>query len=285
MNVVCLRKTNTLISNDCRHAESAWNLVFNKGFGSDFPGRLRDAVVKEAKLGNTLDSVFMDSPLSKIGTDQAEALQEFVETGEEKLSELLRGKEGDSIMCSSNLRRALSTLTIGMWERLKRTQEKIYVLSSLQEITFNVDGVSLAKPGLAPQLSDTELNSLYGGGDASKFDPDRYYDCAFNAGNKPVFTTGIERMQQFCAWCFEQEASTIIAGGHSLYNRFFFKTFLPKSSSHESKVKKMQNCAVVSMTLKKGKKKNKTWYAIDEDSVDVVYLGFEEKKKKKKKTA
>lgn len=266
-----------------RHAESAWNLVFNKGFGSDFPGRLRDALVKEGKLVNTLDSVFMDSPLSKIGTDQAEELQQFLETGETSLSELLRGNEGDSIMCSSNLRRALSTLTIGMWDRLKRTQEKIYVLSSLQEITFNVDGVSLAKAGHAPQLSDTELTSLYGSGDTSKFDPDRYYDCTFNAGNKPVLTTGIERMQNFCDWCFEQEAGTIIAAGHSLYNRFFFKTFLPKDSKHISKTNKMANCSVVSMTLKKGQKDNRTWYAVDEDSLQVLYLGFEEKKKKKKK--
>ena len=253
----------------------------NKGFGLDFPGRLRDAFVKEGKLITTLDSVFMDSPLSEIGARQAQDLQKFIETGETELSEVLRGNEGDSVLVASNLRRGLSTLTIGMWERLKRTQEKILVLSSLQEITFNVDGVSLAKPGKPPQLSDTEMRALYGTSTkgVAEFDPNRYFDCSLNGGNKAVFTTGIERMQQFCDWSFTQKAGTIIVGGHSLYFRSFLKTFLPKDSKHVSKTAKMQNCAVLSLTLQRGTKNNKPWYAIDEQSIGIDYLDYEEKKK------
>ena len=247
----------------------------------DFPGRLRDAFVKEGKLVTTLDSVFMDSPLSEVGAHQAQELQKFVETGENELSEVLRGNEGDSVLVASNLRRGLSTLTIGMWERLKRTQEKILVLSSLQEITFNVDGVALAKPGQPPQLSDTEMSAIYGDGSktAAEFDPDRYFDCSLNGGNKAVFTTGIERMQQFCDWSFGQKAETIIVGGHSLYFRSFLKTFLPKDSKHMSKTSKIQNCAVLSLTLQKGTKNNKTWYAVDENSIKIEYRDYEEKKK------
>ena len=40
--------------------------------------------------------------------------------------------ESKSIICSSNLRRALATTTIGLWGRLKRTQEQVWVLSELQ---------------------------------------------------------------------------------------------------------------------------------------------------------
>ena len=124
-----------------RHGESAWNVVFNRGFGASFPGRLLSAIFDELRVLPTLDSVFADSPLSVLGCRQAQELQNFVET-----HPLLRGSEGKSVVVSSNLRRAVSTATIGFLHRLKRTQERIHILSSLQEVTFNIDGVSLAKP-------------------------------------------------------------------------------------------------------------------------------------------
>mmetsp|Transcript_12307 Transcript_12307/g.15990 ORF Transcript_12307/g.15990 Transcript_12307/m.15990 type:complete len:315 (-) Transcript_12307:262-1206(-) len=222
-----------------RHAESAWNLVFNKGFGKDFPGRLGDALKKEGKLFSTLDSVFVDSPLSKLGTDQADGLQRFIETGDTEFNELLFGQPdaGKSIIVSSNLRRALSTCTIGFWNRLRRTQEKIHVLSSLQEVTFNVDGMSLAKPYHSPQLADDELAALdYHS--PEDFDADRYYNCSENHGNKEIKSSGYKRLVEFCDWCFDEkqdEYDNIIAAGHSLYFRFFFQYFLPKASTHVSK--------------------------------------------------
>lgn len=118
--------------------------------------------------------------------------------------------------------------------RLRRTQEKIHVLSSLQEVTFNVDGMSLATPYTSPQLADDELAALdYHS--PEDFDADRYYDCSENHGNKQVRSSGYKRLIEFCEWCFDtpqEEYDTIIAAGHSLYFRFFFQYFLPKNSTH-----------------------------------------------------
>jgi len=195
---------------------------------------------------------------------------------------VLRGSEGDSVLVSSNLRRALSTCTIGMWERVQRTQEKIHILSSLQEVTFNIDGVALAKPQGFPELCNEELGAF--GMTKDGFAPARYYNSSENDGDKPVNSHGIDRLKEFCAWCFRRDESTIVAAGHSLYFRYFFDTFLPKASAHVSRKLKMQNCAVVAFTLQKGRMKNgKTWYRIDEKSIRNLYLNFEQKKSKKSK--
>lgn len=266
-----------------RHGESAWNLVFNKGFNSTFPKRMGDALRNEASMATTLDSVFVDSPLDGEGCEQAQSLQDFVEKAEDTpLVKILRGSEGNSVICSSNLRRALSTTTIGLWERLRRTQEKVHVLSSLQEITFNIDGVALAKPGTAPQLSHVELAAL--GSDLKSFEADRYYDCSEQNGDKEIQGSGIDRMYEYCNWCFERKEPVIIAGGHSLYFRAFFQTFLAHESAHTAKKHKMENAAVVAFTLFKGTKNGKVMYKIDEASIEAMYLGFEEKKPKKSKS-
>lgn len=232
---------------------------------------------------NSRDSVFVDSPLSKLGADQANRLREFIQSNDDELGELLRGTEGDSIICSSNLRRSLSTCTIGLWDRLQRTGEKIHVLSALQEITFNVDGVSIAPPHHAPPLSNTELGALYESGDTSQFKPNEVYNCDDNNGDKDVKSEGINRLEEFCEWCFQQQVETIVAGGHSLYFRFFLKTFLAQASKHEGKLHKISNCGTVAMTLRKGTKNGKVWYEIDEDSIRPMYEGFEKKQSKKKK--
>lgn len=265
-----------------RHGESKWNLVFNKGFGPSFPVRLASAIGNEFKQSITLDSVFVDSPLSKEGCDQAKGLYKYIESGKDEVSAILKGTEGESVVCSSNLRRALSTCTIGMWDRIQRSQEKVKILSCLQEVTFNIDGVALAKPQGYPELCDEELDAF--GKTKESFHPERYYDARENDGDKPVSSQGISRIKDFAAWCFEREEPTVVAAGHSLYFRYFFDTFLPKKSLHESRINKMENCAVVSFSLHKGKTKSgKTWYSIDESSINASYLGFEQKKSKKKK--
>lgn len=251
--------------------ESAWNVVFNRGFGATFPIRLLRAMVREATLLPTLDSVFFDSPLSDLGATQALELQRFIET-----HPVLRGapEGGKSVLVASNLRRALSTSTIGFWGRLKRTpQEKIHILSSLQEITFNVDGVALAKPRKAPVLADEELNALEV--PRSKF---RYecYDVSENHGNKPVRSKGLDRMLEFCRWCFARDEPTVIVTGHSLYFRFFFQTFLPLASTHVGKTSKMGNGAVVSFRLWEGESGD---YVIEEETVEILHNDFELAKK------
>ena len=171
-----------------RHGESAWNVVFNRGFGASFPGRLLSAIFDELRVLPTLDSVFADSPLSVLGCRQAQELQNFVET-----HPLLRGSEGRSVIASSNLRRAVSTGIVGFLPRLKRTQERIHVLSSLQEVTFNIDGLSLAKPQCPPVLSDDEVHAI--GVRRADLHPERLLDSSENYGDKAVRGKGIARMQ------------------------------------------------------------------------------------------
>merc|ERR1712000_283632 len=80
-----------------RHGESAWNVVFNRGFGPSFLVRLFSAIAEELRLLPTMDSVFFDSPLASLGTQQAQELQKYVDT-----DPLLNGTEGRSIIVSSN---------------------------------------------------------------------------------------------------------------------------------------------------------------------------------------
>eukprot|EP00924_Labyrinthula_sp_SR-Ha-C_P010287 maker-scaffold_23-snap-gene-2.4-mRNA-1 protein AED:0.28 eAED:0.28 QI:200/1/1/1/1/1/2/59/369 len=284
-----------------RHAESAWNEVFNKGFNlqekngkKSFPNRLFSALGLEFKMLTSLDSVFFDSPLSVFGTSQVKDLRGFVN---EKLDDVITPNEKVCLV-SSNLRRAISTATISFWDKLhakpsdssgKLAQiEQIKILSSLQEVTFNVDGVSLAKPYSSPQLAQDELNAL----EIKNFAdfPEEIFECKDNVGNKVIRSSGMERMKEFCKWCFDpkqEEFDTILTSGHSLYFRFFFQFFLD-AEGHEAQKFKMENAAVVSFVLEEGETvdsegKKSIWYRIDPDSVEPLYLGFEKKKSKKEK--
>ena len=62
--------------------------------------------------------------------------------------------------------------------------------------------------------------------------------------------------------------------GHSLWFRYFMRTFLPASSTHPLKTGKIPNTGVVMLTLQQGQdKQGHTVYRIDPDSVEEVY-GF-----------
>lgn len=262
-----------------RHGESEWNLVFNKGFGPSFIVRLVTALVKEILMLPTRDSLFFDSPLNKEGAEQAQKLQRFLEDpssgnglpGQAGADHAALRGDKPSMVVSSNLRRALATTTIAVWPRLKRKDEKIKVLTSLQEVSRNVDTISVAEarttpviPGLARALDEKFL------------DLNTVFDVAEYAGNKNIFASnGLIRMREFSAWVFKNvpEGTTLIVGGHSLWFRYFFKTFLPARSTHEAKTKKMLNSGVVGFTLSR----DKSNYRIDPDSVDVVYGGFAKK--------
>ena len=103
--------------------------------------------------GQDRESWFYDSPLSDKGKGQAEGVRQFLRNDitystpkEARLIRLMLGdpvddKKGNqsgssSQLISSNLRRAISTLAIGMRDRLDRRLEgdSILILSQLQEI-------------------------------------------------------------------------------------------------------------------------------------------------------
>lgn len=300
-----------------RHGMSEWNLVFNEGKLFLLP-RLIAAIVRELfKCPSRVDSVFLDSPLSRAGEAQAEALQRFLECYQAKgqgaypdrVVSCLRGEEraASHVLVSSNLRRALQTGIIALWPRLVRGQqagnkgdaERVKVLSSLQEMSRNVDTNALAGKGALPTIPG--LRGLAGwdgakaAGAAAK--PDTYgphdiVDASTSHGNKGLFSKGAKRMDAFAAWCLGRpEDVVVVAAGHSLWFKNFFKLFLPSDAAEDGgsagsaagrrlaslmTTKKMKNCAVVSFVLEEGTTaKGKVGYRIDPDSIGNVYGGLE----------
>jgi hypothetical protein len=99
-----------------------------------------------------------------------------------------------------------------------------------------------------------------------------------NFGNKTRSFYGIKRLNAFADWVFKRDESTIIVGGHSLWFKSFFQTFLPFSSTHESKKVKISNSGVVSFILHQAQDIDGSFiYSIESNSISVVYGGFEKK--------
>lgn len=96
-------------------------------------------------------------------------------------------------------------------------------------------------------------------------------------GNKAVKSTGLARILTFNQWLFNHPCDdVVIVSGHSLWFRSYFKTFLSRGTAHPAAVKKMKNCAVVSLiVMSTTDSKGVTHYKIDEQSITPVYLGFE----------
>ncbi|KAG5179908.1 hypothetical protein JKP88DRAFT_268866 [Tribonema minus] len=102
-----------------RHGESEWNEVFNRGFGPSFLVRLVSALIREALLLTTRDSVFFDSPLSDTGIKQTQELVRFLQrpqgsVADPKVDEIVAILNGEaakgSVLTTSNLRRAIATV-------------------------------------------------------------------------------------------------------------------------------------------------------------------------------
>lgn len=279
-----------------RHGESDWNDVFNKGFGPSIFLRMGKAMFREAMLYPTGDSVFLDSPLNHEGFNQALELGRFIKASglrnnpdqnNEKFSELLTVLRGDSvnsftgqpalssIIVSSNLRRAISTCTASLWDRVSATKEKMHLLSSLQEISRNVDTRALSDAQSIPDLSRIAQYVPSFSTDAMQ-----YFDVTENFGNKSKSFTGIKRMRAFADWVFTRPEEVIITSGHSLWFKFFFGEYLPHSSTHVAKSTKIVNSGIVSFVLSRGTLDGAAVFCIEEESINTLFGGFEVKKKK-----
>jgi broad specificity phosphatase PhoE len=246
-----------------RHGESDWNKVFNRGIdrGKTLFRMLFYPIFEMLKFPMA-DSHFFDSPLSDLGRDQCEELAKFVgATQDIDMSQQgawkrdaadLRGEPGTrSVIVTSQLRRAVSTTTIGLWPRLKRTGERVLLLSSLMEQSRNFDCVPLSVPHEVPPLPDL----------ADRIDEHplgwNMFDPSGNTGDKPIRSKekGFKRMEDFIEFCFqpELEGTTIIAVGHSLYYKRFFNCFLPHDLASKAKDCKLHNAAAVGLTLQRQK--------------------------------
>lgn len=276
-----------------RHGESMWNYAFNKGdrstlsFILNFVPILIQAIFTEIYFfvsGKADESWLYDSPLSAKGIQQALNLQTFLrETKlehclpkEAQLLEIMLGKakngEGPSSqLVSSNLRRAIATVAIAVIDRLDENKEKdrILILPQLQEISRNPDALSITSPKgkVPPAWTDPSyLEEVYA----------NQVDTSLQTGNKPIHSTGLDRMQEFCRIAFhEVHKESLIVGGHSLWFRSFFQTYLPRSFEHVAKKKKLINGGCVGFTLQRlTRETGEEFYRIDPKSILVLYGGF-----------
>lgn len=261
-----------------RHGQSMWNSLFN-AFGLGWPKRVMQAIIMETLCFflRPFDSALIDSPLSQKGKKEASELALYLKNAKDKIS--LDPRE--SVIVCSNLRRAMETALIGLDMRVSETKERIVVDSSLQEGSSNIDAQSFSteKGKLAPmkigKITDPNMIGTY-------FDP------CLNAGNKKLGVNVYQRMDEFVKHIFDGASSTclrpamsnstnsqlteIIVVGHSGYFRNFFRRFLPDSSTHVAKKKKLQNCAAVSFMLEYDAVSGAV--SVDEPTINVIYRGF-----------
>jgi broad specificity phosphatase PhoE len=264
-----------------RHGESTWNDTFNKGdrpkisFVLHFIPNLIYAACVEWYFfvsGKENDSWFYDAPLSEKGLGQAVGVHSFLQSSieyktprEAELIKLMLGTSpGSSQLVSSNLRRAISTMAVGFQERLSRTGDQILILPQLQEISRNPDALSITPPhgSVVPSWTDPDyLKPIL----------TKHVDTSMHTGNKPVNSNGLLRMQAFCQVVFDDiDKDCVVAAGHSLWFRSFFRTYLPMEMEHPAKKKKLVNGGCVGFVLKRSGKE----YMIDPSSITVLHGGF-----------
>ena len=267
-----------------RHGESDWNDIFNKGINPSMLFRLFYGFFRETMMMVTMDSIFLDSPLNADGFQQAKELNAFLDkeplpTASESEKIIFNAISGtntnmSSVIVASNLRRAIATTTVAFWSRLMRSKEQIMILSCLQEISRNVDTKALAPRSALPDLSRIAEYIEHG-----EFVPESLYDPSGNTGNKTSYFNGVRRLNSFNEWAFKRDEDMIIVGGHSLWFKYFFQMYLPHSSNHECKSKKIVNSGIVSFELERWEdaEGKALGYRVDPDLIATIYGGFTER--------
>jgi broad specificity phosphatase PhoE len=268
-----------------RHGESDWNDIFNKGLNPMMLVRIVKGLYRELMLCVTSDSVFIDSFLNEDGFKQAAELSRFIEKRTSvaenpdatKYLSVLRADDGcpTSIIVSSNLRRCIATTTAALYNRIARTKEKIHILSSLQEISRNIDTKALAPAKALPDLHRIAEHV----GKPGEFIAENVFDATENLGNKTFYFNGIKRLKAFNEWAFKRDEEIIIVGGHSLWFKSFFQTYLPHKSEHKAKNMKIVNSGIVGFTLHRCVDEHGTviGYRVEESSIVNVYGGYTKK--------
>jgi broad specificity phosphatase PhoE len=263
-----------------RHGQSVWNSLFNQ-FGLGWPIRMAKACLLEAWywLAEPFQSVIIDSPLSAKGLAEAQDLASFVRGARSRLP----FDPSTSVIVASNLRRAMETAIIGFGPRVSVTREKISICSSLQEGSRNIDAMSFSQE--KGRLANTKVYNY-----DTALMLQTIFDASLNDGNKPLSSNVFLRQTEFVKQLFGMHASAsashslssptfanknlteVVVVGHSGWFKCFFQRFLPASSTHVSKTKKMKNCSVVSFNLVRNESTSEVY--IEEGSIEILYKGF-----------
>jgi len=187
----------------------------------------------------------------------------------------------ESKIVSSCLRRAISTVTMTFSKRLQRSpNESILILPSLQEISRNPDSLSITPPYTQVTSSwfdknlDSDLQEEYNTkNDSSK---KKQVDIQYHSGNKPIDTNGLKRMNEFCHFVFSSvlPQKYIIVGGHTVWFKSFFKTYINHDIDHICKQKNISYGGCVAFDLFKNMSDRGEMFMVDEKSIRVIYGGF-----------
>jgi len=265
-----------------RHGESAWNETFNKGadrtplqFALAFLPGLLKALIYEWYFwvaGQATQSWFYDSPLSQKGVNQATSIHEYLTTTkldhvtpqEQRLLQILLGQQ-PVLYVSSNLCRAMATMAVGFQTVLKE-QQPLHIWPCLQEISRNPDALSATPPHgecTAAWSDPMIVNKIY----------KTAVDTSCHTGNKTVSSNGLVRMQQFVEQLQWDAPHPVVAGGHSLWFRSFFRTYL--SIEHRAKKHKIVNGGVVACVVQRVQDEDKRWhYRVEPTSIVELHRGF-----------
>ena len=189
--------------------------------------------------------------------------------------DILNGYTCKSSICTSNLRRAISTCVLSLWGRLKGTKEKIKIMSDLQEIGVNVDTQTIYS---APMVSSYLMGHKYIDSLALKHFYKNRLDTHENKGAKKIknddFERRLENQARYVFRQFNGDIKTHIVIGHSHWFKSFFKRYTPKSLHNEMPAckKKITNCGVIAFRM--GWEKHKDRFFIIPETVTTIYGGY-----------
>ncbi len=138
-----------------------------------------------------------------------------------------------------------------------------------------MDTYSLSAPNTVADLPFARIAPHCGG---DKFSPATVYNASENFGNKTYNFFGIKRLRAFNEWVFKRDEQVVIVGGHSLWFKNYFQTFMPHASVHDAKSKKMVNSGVVAFDVYcLADSEGVNQFRVDPDSIMNVYGGFTNK--------
>lgn len=186
---------------------------------------------------------------------------------------------GKSVVVSSTLRRAISTVLICLTTRLLRQTprkaqhylDKVVLMDALQEVSRSMDTLALATAGSSPRapLAETARKDT---GDVVSMAYEKLLDPSQNKGNKSLSSCCMVRQNEFCKWVFEQREDWIIVSGHAVWFREFFRSYLHRKQVHDLKSKLIPPCGVVAFDFYRCEHNLKlSTYRVQLESIKHVY--------------